>query len=1024
MPLRSAALGVVAILVCWMSAVESKAQSLFVQDTAALAAKFRPATSPVQPQSDGLIICEAEEFQTSGPGWKAGNWGENYYAATFANSFLSRKAFLGAPEQCETATASITVNVTDAGKYLALVRYEAAYRFETQFRLVIEQNGQVKLDRLYGARRNLKIWPFRQGLKTEVAWDWGAVENVVWEGDDASVDLQPGLAKLTLIADRQEENAARRNVDLVLLTRDTADVQARLEKENYLPLDGLLTQCDDVYLKLHNQADGGAMKLTVPPCTEHSPYWVHQRSWKPKTIAAASGQSTDWIEVGSLLDTLNDGQWNLSAAADEKDAALHYKVEFGLRTPGGSIEPLATFESRSTRLPLAFHADTRYSRKLRRVEDVLYDLLAYLKSHPVEGKPPERTLIFGLTFEPREGDAKYNAAVEEFRRMFALTSRDLSDIARQPRPTGYVDVRGNPLDEALYKRWQAEGIASKIAVVSLGDEISLPRPPANDHSGFHAWLQAQKLTPGDVVPGAGSDWTKVTCSPAPETARSNPALFYYSHRYAHAFGIAAKKKMTDFIRQYLPNAEVGANFSPHHGYHYLGETHKWITLFRERGMTLPWSEDYVWQVPVGTQQMNFINLDLFRSGLKHRPQGKIHYYVMPHWGNTPASWRRQFYGDLAHGMKIVDLFEFRPVQAAYTENHADQPEMYLEIRRSFHELARFEDIIQEGRVRAGSAGLWFSDAGDVWDDNRHPFAAAKRMLYCAIRHQQLPLDFVTEADALDGSLKPYRVIYLTDAHVSRAASETLASWVREGGMLLATAGAGMFDEFDQPNSTLRALLGIDQQQLDIEDGESIRFAKQDLPFAEAIDRVKWAAGAGEDAAGMPVFAVRSRVRPQGATVEATFADGAPAVTRHQPAGAKGEAWYAAFLPGLSYFKPAIPLRPVDRGSTDDSMAHFIPTQFDAVAGRIIGRVAQGAERPVLCSEPLVESTVIESPHGTAIPLINWSAGPVKGLKVTVSLPADRAATLASGRPVQQETVDGRQVFTLDLDVADALLLRK
>jgi|EP01046_Picozoa_sp_COSAG06_P027050 hypothetical protein len=33
-------------------------------------------------------------------------------------------------------------------------------------------------------------------------------------------------------------------------------------------------------------------------------------------------------------------------------------------------------------------------------------------------------------------------------------------------------------------------------------------------------------------------------------------------------------------------------------------------------------------------------------------------YVMPHFvGNHPASWRRQFYGDLAHGVKIFDLFE-------------------------------------------------------------------------------------------------------------------------------------------------------------------------------------------------------------------------------------------------------------------------------------------------------------------------------------------------------------------------------
>src|SRR5438552_1810131 len=87
-------------------------------------------TAPVQPISDTTIIAEAEEFQIVSAGWKAKPFGTNYYAATFANSFLSRKAYLGAPEQCPNCIAEITVNVPKAGKYLALVRYEACYRFE------------------------------------------------------------------------------------------------------------------------------------------------------------------------------------------------------------------------------------------------------------------------------------------------------------------------------------------------------------------------------------------------------------------------------------------------------------------------------------------------------------------------------------------------------------------------------------------------------------------------------------------------------------------------------------------------------------------------------------------------------------------------------------------------------------------------------------------------------------------------------------------------------------------------------
>src|SRR5688572_22892322 len=74
---------------------------------------------PVAAVSDTTVIAEAEEFApAAGSQWKSYPWGANYYAATFANSFLSRKAFLGAPEQVGAggSTASITVNVPKAGR--------------------------------------------------------------------------------------------------------------------------------------------------------------------------------------------------------------------------------------------------------------------------------------------------------------------------------------------------------------------------------------------------------------------------------------------------------------------------------------------------------------------------------------------------------------------------------------------------------------------------------------------------------------------------------------------------------------------------------------------------------------------------------------------------------------------------------------------------------------------------------------------------------------------------------------------
>ena len=48
--------------------------------------------------------------------------------------------------------------------------------------------------------------------------------------------------------------------------------------------------------------------------------------------------------------------------------------------------------------------------------------------------------------------------------------------------------------------------------------------------------------------------------------------------------------------------------------------------------------------------------------------GNILYYVMTHWpGNAPTSFKRLFFAALAHGTKILDLYEMHST-AFTTEN--------------------------------------------------------------------------------------------------------------------------------------------------------------------------------------------------------------------------------------------------------------------------------------------------------------------------------------------------------------------
>jgi hypothetical protein len=363
------------------------------------------------------------------------------------------------------------------------------------------------------------------------------------------------------------------------------------------------------------------------------------------------------------------------------------------------------------------------------------------------------------------------------------------------------------------------------------------------------------------------------------------------------------------------------------------------------------------------------------------------------------------------------------VQVAYTENHCSNPETYRTVLRSFRELGQFEDIIQSGRNRPAKTAMWFSETADIWGDNHGSFAAGKRTLYTMILHRGHQLDFVIEGDAL----KDYKQLYLTDRHVSQAASRAIVDWVNAGGQLIATAGAGMFDEMNRPNTMLRKLFGIKAITLIAPEGKAIEMIKQDLPFAEPIDSFEYPNLSKEKPSKMmPVFSVRCKIElTDQSGIRMNFKDGTPAIFKHQPKGGKGEVLYSAYLPGLSYFHTAIPRIPVDRGTHAKASAHLIPPYLKMNHDAKFLSIGEHSfldiqENEVMCIRDNVEASVIDSPKGSVIILTNWGGKPSKEL--VVMLPKhlkNKKMTRASGKPFQR---NGSRIV-LDLDVADALILR-
>src|SRR5262249_7643173 len=151
----------------------------------------------------------------------------------------------------------------------------------------------------------------------------------------------------------------------------------------------------------------------------------------------------------------------------------------------------------------------------------------YLRKRPVEGTPPKRTLIYGLTFDPKPADAKYTAARAEFIKMIGATALDGNGLNDPPGGLirGTIDVRDIPTPklEEYGKKLKAEGKANKTAVVSLGDEIGLAEPPTTEHihAGFRQWLKSKGIKPSEADPAA-NDYDKIKYSATKETAKSNP----------------------------------------------------------------------------------------------------------------------------------------------------------------------------------------------------------------------------------------------------------------------------------------------------------------------------------------------------------------------------------------------------------------------------------------------------------------------------------------------------------------------
>lgn len=194
--------------------------------------------------------------------------------------------------------------------------------------------------------------------------------------------------------------------------------------------------------------------------------------------------------------------------------------------------------------------------------------------------------------------------------------------------------------------------------------------------------------------------------------------------------------------------------------------------------------------------------DIARSINKYRKQPV---WVSFGWGGLS---RRAIYSMLAHGNpKLYWPYHYGPLHVSTECAFSHDLPRLAEIRKISHEIGAVEDILYQGHLRKPEVALLFSQTSESWNFDKK-LIFERILIHKALCHSHIPVDIITENDIIDGYLNKYKVLYLPATNILKKSAGKIEEWVRNGGVLFATASGGLRDEFNQPSKVLKMVYGI------------------------------------------------------------------------------------------------------------------------------------------------------------------------------------------------------------------------
>lgn len=971
-------------------------------------------------EEPALIVAEGEFFRLQDKnGWAVVHQDDSYGSHSYGGMWQMNGGLLGAPAGSDGSVAVRKINVTRAGNYRVWSKYQSPPYFNYQHRIEVAQGGKVVYTYDYGAVSNERFYSFAGAYKAPMIkqqwWFWGVDHDAAEAPKDKFATLAAGAAEVRLVTIKNAFPAGDRFIDSVILTTEPADTYIGYKPyRSGSPFSREAIRNSQVWMRFKNNSSAPT-QLGVFAAGHMQPDYGGTRDKFP-AAPVAPGQWSEWFNIASICKLVHEEGLYLNLPLGPT-----YDIEVA-RDPAGRDLVGAVKVAGDDVLVLPIDVAWNLDAKIKTSKQNAEEIIALAKTtwrRANGGRKPSQIAYFGSFREVVKGQAEW---VNAFKDALGYNTQLPAPYVRLERD-GYHQHTHSVAEIEKYVKSLTEEQRKNFRILSFGDEIGIfPINYADSKfvEPFRAWIKSKGLTKDDL----GVEPSQATLS----DDAANPRLRWYSKTFSEETRFGEFAAMTK-LAEALLNKDVltGANYSPHGGVMYYGPIYQWVDIFKFRGMSAYWTEDYIFSVAEPPQMIGWM-LATARTAVKYHNL-PIHFYVMPHApGQTAENLRRGMVYAIGAGATQIDSFWVAPPEN-YTENSVAWAyrDNFKAIAESIYDSGEVEHIAVGGKYRPARVAIVLSKATDFneralkVDPKDDPFASQCQKdfgqfqqtlcrkdnhgLWLSLRNAQYDVELITEDD-----------IYFAGEWVNDHVAGKLDGWVKNGGVFYACAGLGRLNQFNQPETGLLTLLGLKSATIQ-KNAVNVRPILE-LPLLKPIDTITM------DGQQIPVVAMKQVLTPADAKVIGTWSDGSAAVTVREYG--KGKAFAVGTLPGHSYVNAAAKITPWARGGR--RMVYPLMSN-DPLKNKLIHLAIAAKpelQREVEASATGIEGLLIDHERGTLVTLINWNDARAKAVSVKVRVPfKPKSARAVEGQKNLDVTyADGVASFTIDLTQADYVLLTR